>query len=77
MNKKAKKTDFNAIMQKYSIFFILLLMIIISTILNNKFLSAGNIMNIAKQLAVPIGARMLTSIPTARPRSISDRKSVV
>ena len=52
MNKKAKKTDFNAIMQKYSIFFILLLMIIISTILNNKFLSAGNIMNIAKQLAV-------------------------
>lgn len=39
-------------MQKYTTFIILLVLIIISTCLNRKFLSGGNIANIAKQLAV-------------------------
>lgn len=39
-------------MQKYTTFLILLVLIIISTCLNRKFLSGGNIANIAKQLAV-------------------------
>lgn len=39
-------------MQKFSIFFVLLVMIIISTMMNDNFLSSGNITNIARQLAV-------------------------
>ncbi|MEN6621861.1 MAG: ABC transporter permease [Smithella sp.] len=49
---KTKKTikGFNA--GKYSIFFVLLFMIFISSLLNKNFLSAGNMTNVARQLAV-------------------------
>lgn len=40
-------------MEKYSIFIVLLIMIILCTILNKNFLSTGNVSNIMKQLAVP------------------------
>ena len=39
-------------MQKYSIFFVLLVMIIASTMMNPNFLSQQNVTNIAVQLAV-------------------------
>ncbi len=39
-------------MQKYSIFFVLLVMILVSMALNENFFSPGNITNIARQLAV-------------------------
>ncbi|MDO4530428.1 MAG: ABC transporter permease [Bacillota bacterium] len=39
-------------MQKYSIFFVLLVMIIVSTMMNPNFLSGRNMTNIAVQLAV-------------------------
>jgi len=42
----------NQVMEKYSIFFVLLAMIIVCSILNKNFLSANNITNIMKQLAV-------------------------
>jgi len=45
-----KKT--NQIMEKYSIFIVLLIMIILCSILNKNFLSTNNISNIMKQLAV-------------------------
>lgn len=40
------------LMQKYSIFFVLLVMIIVSTMMNPNFLSQQNVTNIAVQLAV-------------------------
>jgi len=43
----------NQLMEKYSIFIVLLFMIILCTFLNRNFLSTGNISNIMKQLAVP------------------------
>lgn len=46
----AKKT--NQIMEKYSIFIVLFIMIILCSILNKNFLSTNNISNIMKQLAV-------------------------
>ncbi|MDD3337586.1 MAG: ABC transporter permease [Lachnospiraceae bacterium] len=49
MNKQNNK---NKIMEKYSIFIVLLIMIIICSMLNKNFLSTGNISNIMKQLAV-------------------------
>lgn len=45
-----KKAD----LSKFSIFFILLAMIVVSGLMNPNFLSMGNAMNISKQLAVPI-----------------------
>lgn len=42
----------NQIMEKYSIFIVLLIMIVICSMLNKNFLSAPNISNIMKQLAV-------------------------
>ena len=45
-----KKT--NQVMEKYSIFIVLLIMIILCSILNKNFLSTNNISNIMKQLAV-------------------------
>ncbi|MDR0885827.1 MAG: ABC transporter permease [Clostridiales Family XIII bacterium] len=47
-NKQAK----NKFMETFSIFIVLLVMIIICSILNDKFLSSNNITNIMKQLAV-------------------------
>lgn len=49
---KSKLSGKNQIMEKYSIFFVLLAMIIVCSILNGNFLSANNITNIMKQLAV-------------------------
>ena len=40
------------VMSKYSIFFVLLVMILISMLLNENFLSTRNITNIAVQLSV-------------------------
>ena len=40
------------LMQKYSIFFVLLVMIIASSMMNPSFLSTRNVTNIAVQLAV-------------------------
>jgi len=58
-----KTGKFKQIMEKYSIFIILLFMIILGTILNRNFLSFNNIANIMRQLAVPTilayGAMML------------------
>lgn len=48
-----KKKSISEVMEKYSIFIVLLFMIILCTILNKNFLSAGNVSNIMKQLAVP------------------------
>lgn len=48
-----KKKSISQVMEKYSIFIVLLFMIILCTILNKNFLSAGNVSNIMKQLAVP------------------------
>ncbi|WP_312092786.1 ABC transporter permease [Aminipila sp.] len=39
-------------MQKYSIFFVLLVMILISAAMNDNFFSSGNLTNIGRQLAV-------------------------
>jgi inositol transport system permease protein len=39
-------------MQKYSIFFVLLVMILLSAAMNDNFFSQGNVTNIARQLAV-------------------------
>lgn len=47
---KRKQID----LSKFSIFFILLALIVISSVLNPNFLSGNNLVNIAKQLAVPI-----------------------
>ena len=49
---KAKSGKLNAILEKYSIFFILIVMIVISTVLNQSFLSKGNLINVARQLSV-------------------------
>lgn len=48
-----KKKSISQVMEKYSIFIVLLFMIILCTILNKNFLSTGNVSNIMKQLAVP------------------------
>jgi len=48
-----KKITRNEIMEKFSIFIVLVMMIIFCSILNKNFLSANNISNIMKQLAVP------------------------
>ncbi|ROR29292.1 monosaccharide ABC transporter membrane protein (CUT2 family) [Mobilisporobacter senegalensis] len=42
----------NRVMEKYSIFIVLFVMIIICSLLNENFLSTGNITNIIKQLSV-------------------------
>lgn len=49
---KSKLSHKNQVMEKYSIFFVLLAMIIVCSILNGNFLSTNNITNIMKQLAV-------------------------
>lgn len=49
---KSRLSGKNQVMEKYSIFFVLLAMIIVCSILNGNFLSANNITNIMKQLAV-------------------------
>lgn len=49
---KAKNGKLNAVVEKYSIFFILIIMIVICTVLNNNFLSRGNVINVARQLSV-------------------------
>ena len=46
-NNKSKE-----LMQKFSIFFVLLVLIIVSSVMNPNFLSHRNITNIAVQLAV-------------------------
>ncbi|MFB0918406.1 MAG: ABC transporter permease [Clostridiaceae bacterium] len=50
-------------MSKFSIFMVLLVFVVISSLLNPNFLSQGNLFNILKQLAVPVllsfGAMML------------------
>lgn len=48
-----QKKSVSEVMEKYSIFIVLLFMIVLCTILNKNFLSAGNVSNIMKQLAVP------------------------
>ena len=50
--KGAKGVKNNAIMQKLSIYFVLLAMFLICSFLNKNFLSAGNLTNIVRQLAV-------------------------
>ena len=47
-----KKIKVNQMMERYSIFIVLLIMIILCSLLNGNFLSASNISNIMKQLAV-------------------------
>ncbi len=47
-----KNSKASQLMTKYSIFFVLLIMIIISTLMNPNFLSGRNLTNIAVQLAV-------------------------
>lgn len=47
-----KSSKSSQLMQKYSIFFVLLVMIIVSTMMNPNFLSGRNMTNIAVQLAV-------------------------
>ncbi|MCI5678462.1 MAG: ABC transporter permease [Bacteroidales bacterium] len=47
-----KNSKASHLMTKYSIFFVLLFMIIISTVMNDNFLSSRNITNIAVQLSV-------------------------
>lgn len=49
---KSRFSGKNQIMEKYSIFFVLLAMIIICSILNKNFLSTNNVTNIMKQLSV-------------------------
>lgn len=49
---KVKKFDRHKMIEKYSIFFVLILMVIISTMLNPNFMSSGNLTNVARQLAV-------------------------
>lgn len=49
---KSRLSGKNQIMEKYSIFFVLLAMIIICSILNKNFLSTNNVTNIMKQLSV-------------------------
>lgn len=49
MNKVKNKSQ---IMEKYSIFFVLLIMILFCSVLNKNFLSTANVSNIMKQLAV-------------------------
>lgn len=46
------KDSASRIMQKYSIFFVLVVMIFISALMNENYFSTGNITNIARQLAV-------------------------
>ena len=48
------KQNVSSFFEKYSIFIILVLMIVVSSLLNKNFLSFGNIENIIKQLAVSI-----------------------
>lgn len=45
-------SNVSKIMEKYSIFFVLLFMLILSTLLNPNFLKVGNMTNVARQLAV-------------------------
>lgn len=52
MLMKNEKISVGKILDKYSIFFILLVMVVISTIINSNFLSIGNITNLGRQLAV-------------------------
>lgn len=47
-----KTSKVSQLMTKYSIFFVLLVMILISTMMNDNFLSGRNITNIAVQLSV-------------------------
>lgn len=58
-----KKNQNNIDMSKFSIFLVLLVFVVISSLLNPNFLSQGNLFNILKQLAVPVllsfGAMML------------------
>jgi len=49
---KTKSQKRNQIMEKYSIFIVLLVMIILCSILNENFLTPNNLSNIMKQLAV-------------------------
>lgn len=44
--------DMKKLMEKYSIFFVLLIMIFLCSLLSPNFLSGGNVTNIARQLAV-------------------------
>lgn len=46
------KDNASQAMQKYSIFFVLLVMIFISSAMNDNFVSVGNLTNIGRQLAV-------------------------
>jgi len=58
-----KKVNVSRILEKHSILLILLVMIVISSFLNQNFFTYGNIFNIMRQLAVPTilayGASML------------------
>lgn len=58
-----KKNQNSIDMSKFSIFMVLLVFVVISSLLNPNFLSQGNLFNILKQLAVPVllsfGAMML------------------
>ena len=47
-----KNSKTSQLMQKYSIFFVLLVLIIASSVMNPNFLSKGNVTNIAVQLSV-------------------------
>ena len=46
------KKLFSGLMGKYSMFFVLVFMVILSTFLNSNFMSAGNLLNVSRQLAV-------------------------
>jgi len=52
MQTKPSRRKGASIMEKYSIFLVLVVMFIICSLLNKNFLSAGNLTNIARQLAV-------------------------
>lgn len=46
------KDNASRVMQKYSIFFVLIVMIFVSAMMNDNYFSPGNLTNIARQLAV-------------------------
>lgn len=50
----SKQSSVKKITSKFSIFFILLVFMLVSTILNPNFLTTGNLINILKQLVVPV-----------------------
>jgi inositol transport system permease protein len=43
---------FSSLMGKYSMFFVLLFMVVLSTFLNSNFLTTANLLNVSRQLAV-------------------------